>query len=50
MKKFFKSVVIPLSPETTVEVYGFMRASTQSDAIGKPVRISDVVVEAQKFA
>lgn len=48
--KFFDSGVVPVSSETTIEVYAFMEASNQSLLSGKPVKIADVITKAKKMA
>jgi len=47
---FFRTGHIPVSPETTIEVYAFMDASTLSYQTGKPVRLDDVIKKAKKTA
>ena len=47
---FFRTGNIPVSPETTIEVYAFMEASTLSYQTGKPVRIDDIIQKARKAA
>ena len=48
--KFFRTGIVPVSPEITIEVYAFMDASTLSYQTGKPVKIDDVVREAKETA
>jgi hypothetical protein len=50
MVGFFKTGTVPVCPETTIEIYAFMDASTRSAVSGKPVRISDVIANAEKSA
>jgi len=47
---FFRTGIVPVSPETTIEVYAFMDASTLSYQTGKPVKIDDLIREAKETA
>ena len=47
---FFRTGIVLVSPETTIEVYAFMDASTLSLQTGKPVKIDDVIREAKETA
>ncbi len=47
--KFFKTGVVPVSPEETLEIYAFLEAATQSKKNGgAPVKIADVIAAAKK--
>ena len=47
--KFFKTGVVPVSPEETLEIYAFLEAATQSKQKGgAPVKIADVMAAARK--
>ena len=48
--KFFNTGIVPVSPETTIEVYAFMEAANQSLLSGKPVKIADIIAKAKKMA
>jgi hypothetical protein len=48
--KFFNTGFVPVSPETTIEIYAFMEASNQSLLSGKPVKIADTIAKAKKMA
>jgi hypothetical protein len=49
--KFFETGIVPVTAETTIEIYAFMEASNQSIInSGRPVRISKVIKEAKKGA
>jgi hypothetical protein len=50
MVKFFDTGIVPVTPETTIEVYAFMEASNQSLLSGKPVKIADVITKSKKMA
>ena len=50
MLNFFRTGIVPVKPETTIEVYAFMEASTLSYKTGKPVKIDDVIQKAKKTA
>jgi len=47
---FFRTGIVPVSPETTIEVYAFMDASALSYQTGKPVKIDDVIRVAKETA
>lgn len=49
--KFFDTGIVPVTAETTIEVYAFMEASNESlSHSGRPVKIVDVIVKAHKKA
>jgi hypothetical protein len=48
--KFFETRQAPVTADTTLEVYGFMEASSQSVVTGRPVKIAPVIEEARKAA
>jgi len=50
MIHFFDTGVVPVAPETTIEVYAFMDAAALSSKTGKPVKIDDVIQKAKKTA
>lgn len=51
MVKFFDTGLVPVTPETTIEIYAFLEASNQSLChAGKPVKIADVIKEAKEEA
>jgi len=45
---FFRTGEIPVSPETTIEIYAFMDASTLSYQTGKPVELDVIIQKAKK--
>jgi hypothetical protein len=47
---FFRTGEIPVSPETTIEVYAFMDASTLSYQTGKPVELDNIIQKAKETA
>ena len=48
--RFFRTGEIPVAPETTIEVYAFMDASTLSYQTGKPVELREMVQKARETA
>lgn len=51
MVKFFDTGVVPVTPETTIEIYAFLEASDQSlSNEGRPIKIADVINEAKEMA
>ena len=49
--KFFKTGVVPVAPETTLEILAFMEAADESKRQGgKPVSIESIMAKAQKEA
>ena len=47
---FFRTGIVPVSPETTIEVYALMDASDLSYQTGKPVKINDLIQKAKETA
>jgi len=49
--KFFRTGVVPVSPEETIEIFAFMDAADESKRLGgKPVSIASVLEKARKEA
>jgi len=48
--KFFRTGIVPVSSETTIEIYAFMDACTLSFQTGKTVSIDDVIQKARNKA